>query len=108
MRTTRRFNYLFVVFLVGVTSFWVHQYMMFPQYEFAADTYQTDSGWGYKITKNGKIFIKQDCIPAIPGSISFKTKTDAEKTAKLVLERVKSKHNPSISIKDLEFLNIDY
>lgn len=69
--------------------------------------YKVDSGWGYKIYKNKKVFIKQPIIPAINATIPFKTKKDAEKVAKLVIEKMQKQIGlPSISIEELDSLGV--
>lgn len=67
----------------------------------------TKSTWGYEITKNKKTIIKQLNIPAIPGTLGFKTKEDATKVAKLVVSKLKLKEDlPTISIQELQDLKV--
>ncbi len=69
--------------------------------------YKVDSGWGYKIYKNKKVFIKQPIIPAINATIPFKTQKDAEKVAKLVIEKMQKQIGlPSISVEELDSLGV--
>ena len=40
---------------------------------------RTPKGWGYYILTDGKVFVHQNIIPAIPGEHGFRTKEDALK-----------------------------
>lgn len=44
--------------------------------------------FGYDILINGKIFIHQTTIPAVPGINAFARKEDAEKVARLVVAKI--------------------
>jgi len=67
---------------------------------------QTNLGWGYNITANGKIYIHQEFIPAIAGKHGFSTKEDAMKVGQRVIEKISSNQLPTISIQDLNELNV--
>lgn len=62
--------------------------------------------WGYDIYINGKLFIHQSSVPALPGNAGFTTKTAAEKIAKKVIEKIwKGENPPTISIDELKRLD---
>lgn len=63
-------------------------------------------GWEYDIYVDHKLYIKQDRIPAIQGIYGFATKADAEKTAKLVVEKIKQGQIPALSEQELKDLQI--
>lgn len=65
-----------------------------------------NGGWEYDIYVDHKLFIKQDRIPAVQGAKGFATKADAEKTSKLVVERIKKGMTPALSEDDLKGLGI--
>ena len=65
-----------------------------------------NTGWGYIITMNNKIIIKQTHIPAIPENTNFQTKEDALKVGEFVLKRIKTRLSPSITKNDLILLGI--
>jgi len=73
---------------------------------YASKIYETASGFGYLITSNNKVIIKQDVIPSIHKNQSFCTFKDANNAANLVLEKLIQKQNPSISLQDLKKMNI--
>ena len=63
--------------------------------------------WGYDIYNNGKLFIHQPSIPALPGNTGFKAKSDAEKVAQLVISKVKKgEMPPTVSIEEMKKLNV--
>ena len=44
--------------------------------------------FGYDILINGKIYIHQTTVPAVPGIVAFARKEDAEKVARLVVAKI--------------------
>lgn len=69
-------------------------------------TFKTANGWGYSITVDNKLFIKQDKIPAIQGNKSFATEEDAAKVAELVIKKIAKNENPAVTIQELKQLGI--
>jgi hypothetical protein len=70
-------------------------------------TYSANNTYGYDIYRNGKCIIKQSTIPGIPGEEGFKNKEQAEKVAKMVIEKIKKGiMPPSINNEELKALNI--
>ena len=59
-----------------------------------------NNGWGYDIYMNEKIYIHQNCIPAISGYKNFICKEDAEKIAKVIIEKIKNHIIPPSITKD--------
>ncbi|WP_299779607.1 DUF4907 domain-containing protein [uncultured Formosa sp.] len=74
---------------------------------FNAKVYTVNSGYGYKITMNDKLLIKQDYIPAIPKNIPFCNEEDANTIADLVISKLENKIAPTITVEELEKNNID-
>ncbi|WP_164974317.1 DUF4907 domain-containing protein [Filimonas effusa] len=64
------------------------------------------AGWEYDIYVDHKLYIKQDRIPAISGIHGFATKADAEKTAHLVIQKIKEGQIPALSEQELKDLQI--
>ncbi len=63
--------------------------------------------WGYDIYYNGKLFIHQPSIPALPGNTGFTTKEAAEKVAEKVIQKINNGENPpSISIEEMKQLGV--
>tara|TARA_R110001583_G_scaffold22784_3_gene85036 strand:+ start:6489 stop:6827 length:339 start_codon:yes stop_codon:yes gene_type:complete len=73
---------------------------------FKAAIYQTNTGFGYSISYNDILLIKQDYIPTIQNNQSFCSYQDAQNVANLVLEKLYKKVNPKISLLELKQLGI--
>lgn len=73
---------------------------------FKTSVYKTKTGFGYSISYNTKVLIKQDFIPAIQNNQSFCNFEDAQKVANLVKEKLHKKENPKLSLIELKQLNI--
>lgn len=59
--------------------------------------------FGYTIFIDGQMYIEQKTIPALPGNHGFATKEDAEKIARLAIEKIKQgEMPPTISVEELE------
>jgi hypothetical protein len=74
--------------------------------KFHQRTYPSGNGWGYEIVYKKKVTIHQEFIPCITGNTPFASKNDAEKTAKLVIQKLEEGKIPSITMQDLEELKI--
>ena len=74
--------------------------------ELKVKTFERPIGWGYDITVNDTSAIHQDIIPGIPGRKGFATKEDAEKIGNLVLEKIKNKKLPSVTLQELDSFKI--
>ncbi|WP_130735260.1 DUF4907 domain-containing protein [Flavobacterium sp. J27] len=62
--------------------------------------------YGYEVYLQGKLFIRQENIPAIEGTVSFKDSIDALRTLDLVLERLNNGETAALSKKDIQQLKI--
>jgi len=74
--------------------------------EYQVKSIKINDGWGYTISINNKIVIKQTVIPTASNQISFKTQSDALKVGNLVLERIKQNLSPTVTKNDLILLEI--
>lgn len=69
----------------------------------------SDSAYSYEIIKNSTIYIRQSNIPAISGNKKFKTETQAQKVADLVISKLKLNIvPPTILISEIDSLKIFY
>jgi len=59
---------------------------------------QANSGWGYNILTDGKIYIHQEFIPAIPGKHAFRTEADALKVGRKVISKMSLKQMPNVTV----------
>ena len=66
-----------------------------------------ENTFGYEITEQGKIIVRQKTIPSLPGNKGFKTKNDAEKCAGLVILKLsRNIMPPTITPKEIDSLGI--
>ena len=69
---------------------------------FTSRTFLTEYGWGYDILANDSLFIHQEAIPGIGGKKGFAMQRNAQLAAKLVIRKIKSGINPSLSKTELQ------
>jgi hypothetical protein len=63
--------------------------------------------WGYDILMEKRLFIHQASAPGLPGNEGFKTKANAEKVAKLVIEKLKKgEMPPTVTIEEMKKLKV--
>ena len=70
-----------------------------PEYSYSV--YQTNTGWGYDILKKNKIVIHQDFVPGLPAMQGFEKKEQAERTAEIVIDKLKAGGFPSVTSAEL-------
>jgi len=67
----------------------------------------TTKTWGYDIYMEKRLFIHQPSTPGLPGNEGFKTKSDAEKVARLVIDKIKKgEMPPSVTIEEMKKLKV--
>jgi len=72
-------------------------------------TFQTEKGWGYDVFVDGKKYIHQEIIPAVPGTKGFDTEENAQKVADLVSHKISNNiMPPSVTPEELDSLGIEY
>lgn len=74
------------------------------------------TGWGYKIylskegsqdTLTGKLYIKQEYVPGIPGRHVFTSASDAQRVGNLVIWKISSGYQPIIAATEIDSLGIE-
>jgi hypothetical protein len=98
-----KFIYKVMPFIIGALLLGCHDKITIK-----LETFETKEGWGYQLKKDDKIFIRQEQIPAIAGNYAFASKSDAEKTGRLVLQKLKEKRHPAVSAREIDSLKISY
>ncbi|MET0943856.1 MAG: DUF4907 domain-containing protein [Flavobacterium sp.] len=88
--------FIFVLLLIACTR----------KESFTIETFKTKTGWGYSITSNDRVLIKQSIIPVINDTKSFKTKEDALKVGTLVVDNLNKDLSPTVTKNDLILLKI--
>ena len=73
---------------------------------FSMEVIEVNGGYGYQISHNNHITIFQPFIPCISGKKPFMEKRDAEQVGQLVMKRMKSRENYTVTLDDLESFGI--
>jgi hypothetical protein len=60
-------------------------------------TFETEMGWGYDIFINKRQFIHQEFIPSLERKRGFLRKYQAERTAEVIINKMKRKGLPSVT-----------
>jgi flagellar basal body-associated protein FliL len=111
-KTKQKKIFLFIIagmVLLGAAAYTIYffEYKKKNDYVFVqVRATQNANGWGYEILADGKVYIKQDFIPAIPGRQSFKTKEQALQVGNKVLDKIEHKQMPVITFAELREMNI--
>jgi hypothetical protein len=71
-----------------------------------AEAVKTTNGWGYNVLDGERIYIKQEFIPAVPGNQGFSSADDALRVGNLVVKRIGSGLQPTITVRDLDSLGV--
>ena len=71
-------------------------------------TLKLTDGWGYEVLVDKKIFIHQDCIPAISLFRRFRTESEALSIGNLVVDKIKKGKKPTISLVEINEAHIQY
>jgi hypothetical protein len=76
---------------------------------FSARVFQLDSNaWAYEVLNDTIPYIYQPFIPGISGNQAFASFEEAQKCSELVLQKLRNKQIPSITLKELDKLGIQY
>ena len=65
-------------------------------------------GWGYEVLVDNKVYIHQDCIPAIPSFRRFRSESEALLVGKLVVDKIKHGHKPVMTLQEIRDNHITY
>ena len=100
-------NWVYILFAFAVLFFVYKKYIYRPHNQIKVITFQTSLGWGYNITVNDSVVIHQNVIPGIQGNKGFAKQNDAAKVGNLVLDKIKNKQLPLITLRELDSLRIE-
>jgi len=64
--------------------------------------FKVREGWGYDVLVNDTVIIHQELVPVLQDQHGFRKKDQAEKTAQLVIQKLKSGSPPTLTKFDLE------
>ncbi|MFI2742180.1 DUF4907 domain-containing protein [Zhouia sp. PK063] len=103
---TKVFGYIIlIVVCVTIGVFAAKQYMFSNQEKInplTTEVYAVKNGYGYRIKLNENILIQQNFIPAAYGKKGFKTRTEAQTIANLVVQKLLAKSSPTVTMEDLK------
>ena len=57
---------------------------------FSSRVFQLQNGWGYDILVDDSLIIRQESVPSLSTNMPFEKKVQAEKTAALVINKMKA------------------
>jgi Domain of unknown function (DUF4907) len=63
---------------------------------------QGKDAWGYRIYVKGRLVVKQEVMPAVPGNNAFPCEEAARKTAELVVMKVGKGDSPSVTKQEVD------
>lgn len=73
-----------------------------PKPSITTKIFKGTDGWGYDILVGDSLFIHQEFVPALPGQKGFAEQGQAEKTAALIINKMKENQLPAITTFELE------
>jgi len=103
--TKKKWLTIFLLGLVIIGAFYLKNSKINNPY--ITEIYNVEGGFGYKISYNSKLLIKQDHIPAVQNNKIFCSQEDAEKVANFVSEQLYNKKGPKVTVENLNSLNIN-
>ena len=87
--------------MVSVLTLAISYLVMPNKNDYKLNVIKEEARWIYEIEIDNDLLIKQEFIPALDGKQGFKSKSDAEKIGRLVIDRLKRKKSPTITYNDL-------
>ena len=107
---SRQWIFTGLIILAGATFFYIgyRQHAQFKKDHvlLVLKPFQTSKGWGYNIFADGKVYIHQDIVPALPGNKGFRTQEDALTVGNKVLEHVKAGQGPGVTAEEIKAMGI--
>ncbi|MEP7279317.1 MAG: DUF4907 domain-containing protein [Bacteroidota bacterium] len=74
----------------------------------ALRSFKLTNGWGYEILVDNKVYIHQDCIPAIASFKRFNTEAEALLIGNKVVDKIKHGHKPVMTVVEISNSHIHY
>jgi len=78
------------------------------QPSYTVETFKNEEEtWGYRILKDGNLFINQPHIPAVQGNKGFSSSEYAQKTGEFIVNKLAAGIiPPTVSLEELDSLNV--
>jgi hypothetical protein len=100
---TRKQNILIITAAIIISAgIWIITLRGHPPERFASRVFKVVNGWGYDVLVNDTVIIHQESIPVLQKQEAFLQKDQAEKTAQLIIQKLKSGSLPTLTKFDLE------
>lgn len=74
------------------------------QHKLSFKIFLKQSGWGYDIFADDKLFIHQELVPVLPTQKGFSKKEYAEKAALMVIHKLEQNHLPTLAKDELSHI----
>ncbi|RAV27915.1 DUF4907 domain-containing protein [Sinomicrobium soli] len=71
------------------------------------EVFEVGNGYGYQLKSGGKVLVRQEVIPALPGSGPFCSRSDARTAGILVRHKIMNRESPAITKEELKVLRVD-
>jgi len=109
-RVSRQWIFTVLIVLAAATFFYIayrqHRQWRKDHILLELKPFQTAKGWGYNIYTDGKLYIHQDIVPALPGNKGFRTREDAMAVGSKVYERLKTGQMPAVTAEEVQAMGI--
>ena len=100
---TNKHNIIIITASVIISAaIWIVTMKSYSPQRIESRVFKVVNGWGYDILVNDSILIHQESVPVIQNQQPFTNKYQAEKTAALVLQKIKNGQHPTLTKFDLD------
>ncbi|MES1220694.1 MAG: DUF4907 domain-containing protein [Bacteroidota bacterium] len=100
---TKKHNIIIITASVIVSAaIWIITMKSHSPQHIDSRVFKVVNGWGYDILVNDSIMIHQESIPVVQNHQPFARKEQAEKTARLIIQKIKTGQHPTLTKFDLD------
>jgi len=100
---TKKHNIIIITASVIISAaIWVITMKNHSPQRIESRVFKLVNGWGYDILVNDTILIHQESVPVVQNEQPFLNKDQAEKTAALVIQKIKTGQHPTLTKFDLD------
>ena len=100
---TKKQNILIIAVAVIISAgIWIITVKSHNPQHFESRVFRVMDGWGYDVLVNDELIIHQESIPVLQQRQAFPQKSEAERTAQLVIQKLKTGTLPTLTKFDLE------
>lgn len=102
---------ILVVLVLLVAAFFLYRHFYrekpapnpYENSEITAEVFKEGNGFGYDILIDGQIYVHQPTIPAVGGNQTFKSESDAQKAAEIVISKIRQGIlPPTVTVEELQ------